>query len=467
MLRVPGVRLQTAVVVVLFVGSLSALLVSGIHALRLPRREAEVRGQLRQASRRMTADAAALTDSLPRNPGSRPEGINRQLRVISRHILGDYPGVEGGYYFVASDRFGGFAHPGGKPGSVPAGPRNEPPPLETPLIRGQAQQSVRLEPGECTVSVQDVGPSRVAILTEPVGDARPAALVAWVMFRLTSPESLEGRLRRYALSSALALGGIVLALGLSWNLWHSLKRQRRDQEQLRDELRRAEHLAALGKLLAGVAHEVRNPLAGIRSTVQLWQRLPETALTPESIDAVIRAVDRLNALVSRLLLFSRADSADRQLVNLNDVFAEGLDLLAAQAAQQGVILERDFRSDLPPVAGSASALRQVALNLLTNALQVMSGGGRLRCVTCRAGNTVEVRVGDTGSGIAAADRPRLFEPFFTTRADGTGLGLALCREVVESHGGRIELEATGPAGSTFRVRLPVQSTAARTEEGTE
>ena len=122
---------------------------------------------------------------------------------------------------------------------------------------------------------------------------------------------------------------------------------------------------------------------------------------------------------------------------------------------------------MPPVAGSATALRQVALNLLTNALQAMPDGGRLRRVTGRAGNTVEVRLSDTGPGIAVADQPRLFEPFFTTRADGTGLGLALCREVVADHGGRIELEATGPAGSTFRVHLPGEPTPAQTEEGTE
>ena len=117
MLHVPGVRLQTALVIVLFVGSLSALLASGVHALSLPRRKAEVRGQLREASRRMaTATATALPGPLPRNPGPVPKASTAGCATISRRILVDYPGVEGGFYFAASDRFGGFAHPSGKPG---------------------------------------------------------------------------------------------------------------------------------------------------------------------------------------------------------------------------------------------------------------------------------------------------------------------------------------------------------------
>src|SRR5262249_2610649 len=156
-----------------------------------------------------------------------------------------------------------------------------------------------------------------------------------------------------------------------------------------------------GRLLAGVAHEVRNPLTAIRSTVQLWQRLPGAARTPASLDAVIAAVDRLNALVSRLLYFSRAANAERRPLDLNRLLGETLHLLHAQAAAQGAALERDFAADLPPVAGSAGALRQVALNLFSNALQAMPHGGRLRCATRRGGppGAAEVRVSDSGPGI--------------------------------------------------------------------
>ena len=359
---------------------------------------------------------------------------------------------------AGADRFAGFAFPTGGSGKGPPPARNDPPPQETPYIRVQARQSLELEPGQVLASVRDVGPSRVMFLSEPVGTRRPAPLASWVMYRLSGPKQLEGKARRYAASTALALGSVGLALVLTWNLGRTLQRQRQEQERLRDELRRAEHLAALGRLLAGMAHEVRNPLAGIRSTVQLWQRLPDAALTPESMEAVVGAVDRVNALVTRLLYFSRADGAQRQPVDVNRVVAESLDLIEAQATEQGIVLERDLRPGLPPVPGSADALRQVALNLITNALQAMPHGGRLLCSTRlrSRGPGVEWRVTDTGRGVPEADRPRLFEPFFTSRPDGTGLGLALCRELVGQHDGRIELESSGPSGSTFLVILPAR-----------
>src|SRR5581483_8138737 len=192
------------------------------------------------------------------------------------------------------------------------------------------------DPGRPLVQEYAVGPSRVLVCVEPVGPDRPAPAAAWVMVRMTGPAQLEQRVGHYQLSLALALGGIALALGLTVNLGRTLKRQRQDQDRLREDLRRAEHLAAVGKLLAGVAHEVRNPLAAIRSTVQLWQRLPDAARTPASLDAVIGAVDRLNGLVGRLLFFARADNAQREPVDLNQVVAETLELIQAQAAAQGV-----------------------------------------------------------------------------------------------------------------------------------
>ncbi len=454
MFRISGIRWQVALIVALFLGSLGVLLVNVFASLNLPRQELQARSDLEEAGRRMAKAAApikppSLTESVPDT-----KALNDRLRAITREVLQDYPGIEGGFYFVLGDGlFAGYAYPT-NPHAPPETPlRNEPPPLEASLIKRQLD--LCLDKGISLLRREDVGPSRVIIFTRPVGAHWPDQRAVWLLFRLSGPEQLQTQLRWNELSIGLALGGVALSLVLTANLGHTLKRQRLEQERLRDELRRAEHLAALGKLLAGVAHEVRNPLAGIRSTVQLWNRLPDESRTPESMAAVVAAVDRLNAIVTSLLFFARADSAERLPVDVNRILGEGLDLIAAQAAGQGVTLERDFSSGLPEVFGSANALRQVALNLLTNALQAMPGGGRLRCATRRlSSGAVEMRASDTGPGIAAEVRKHLFEPFFTTRPEGTGLGLAICREIVQAHRGKIELEQTGPGGTTFRIELP-------------
>ena len=142
-------------------------------------------------------------------------------------------------------------------------------------------------------------------------------------------------------------------------------------------------------------------------------------------------------------------------VDLNAITAETLELVRAGADAQGVVIESEFAPDLPPVSGAAQALGQVVLNLVTNALHAMPAGGRLLCRTVTLpGGRVELAVSDTGPGVPAEARERLFEPFFTTRPDGTGLGLALCREVARQHGGDVTLDPPGGAGATFRLTLP-------------
>jgi len=473
------------VVGTVFLASLATLAASTSIALWGSTDDFTTRDRLRTAASQLADAARDVVAGLPPDePGTvLPEPDNRRLAAIVSRVLADYPETEGGFYLAGSNQFAGAVVPTpepepsnekGKKGkgadkkadkkkadkadtvAAAAAGRRDPPPFETDPIRQQVSSALNLDLGlPPLVEIRDIGPSRVAVATLAVGDDRPAHVGVWVMNRLTGPEQQKARLGRLQLATGLSLVGILLALGLAAALVRSLRKETRQQEGLRDELRKAEYLAALGRLLAGVAHEVRNPLTAIRSTVQLWERFPDHSRTPESFAAIIAAVDRLNELVGRLLLFARAGHETRRPVDLNAVVAETLELVHARADAQGVTIEVDLTPELRSMVGSAQAIGQVVLNLATNALQAMPVGGRLTCRTRMLPvGWVELAVTDTGPGVPPETRERIFEPFFTTRPDGTGLGLALCREVARQHGGDVTLDPTPGSGATFRLTLP-------------
>jgi signal transduction histidine kinase len=276
------------------------------------------------------------------------------------------------------------------------------------------------------------------------------------MYRLTDPRSLGNQVRRYQTSTGMAIGGLALSAVLLVNLGRTIRSQRQNEVKLREELRRSEHLASLGKLLAGVAHEVRNPLAAIRSTVQLWQRLPDRARSAGSLEAVVEAVDRLDGTVTQLLQFSRADHSARESVDIGLLLQETVALFSAQAEQQAVRLECRIDARLPRVVASPNALRQVFANLIQNALQAMTEGGSLHVLADwdAKRSCIQIEFNDSGPGIAEADRGHVFEPFFTTRANGTGLGLALCREIIDQQNGSIQYRPNRSRGASFLITFP-------------
>ena len=177
-------------------------------------------------------------------------------------------------------------------------------------------------------------PVTVAIRTAPVVVDGRVVGATWVMTRLVDPLFVDRSLQGYRLAAGLALGGIALAFALTAGLARTVRRQAAERDRLQTDLRRSERLAALGKLLAGVAHEVRNPLAGIRSTAQLWQR-GVVGLDDESLGGLVHEVDRLEEIVSRLLQFSRADAQDLAPGDLNAVLAEAARLAVGTAEDEG------------------------------------------------------------------------------------------------------------------------------------
>jgi PAS domain S-box-containing protein len=239
---------------------------------------------------------------------------------------------------------------------------------------------------------------------------------------------------------------------------------------LQQEVLRHDRLAAIGQVAAGVAHEIRNPLFGITSVAQILAN--EVDFTPahrELVTAMLSEGRRLNALVNDLLLYGRPSSLHRRPVDLGQIWDEILGLQREELQAKGLTLRREVPPGFPAVPVDADKMKQVFLNLLKNAQEATTAGGtitvalRLRPVQAgrrrgaggRAG-FAEVALSDTGIGIPAADRERIFDLFFTTKPGGSGLGLPICRRIVEDHGGRILVDSKEGEASTFTVLLPLE-----------
>lgn len=241
----------------------------------------------------------------------------------------------------------------------------------------------------------------------------------------------------------------------------------RDLSRVRDmeeQLRRSDRLAALGVLAAGVAHEVRNPLVGIRAAAQLMEGEPGFPQTlREFTGIIVRQVDRLNRIVDELLTFAGQRRIQRQSCNVNQIIEEALRLQesALQSGRIGVV--RRYDPEVPPVAGDADGLLQVFLNVVRNGIEAMAGGGELTVRTrfervapqCGGRAAAVAEVSDRGPGMPPEAQRQIFNPFFTTKAGGTGLGLPISVRIVEEHGGAIEVQSRVGEGTTFRVLLPL------------
>ncbi len=242
----------------------------------------------------------------------------------------------------------------------------------------------------------------------------------------------------------------------------------RAQRERLDRLYRAERLAAVGQLAAGVAHEIRNPLTAIRSTMQyLLSGLDRAEPRYQLVVELLSEVDRINGTVGGLLSLSRSGEIHRVEIDLLEPLASAVQLVQARAAEQGVEVRSALGQGRLPVLGDAGQLKQVFLNLLINALQSMPEGGRLSVAAApgaargnRGGggggsSWVEVRIEDTGPGIPPDQLRKVFDPFYTTKGEGTGLGLAICHGIMEQHEGEIQLESEVGSGTAAFIRLPL------------
>ena len=222
-------------------------------------------------------------------------------------------------------------------------------------------------------------------------------------------------------------------------------------------LHRSERLALLGRFAAEVAHEVGNPLAAIKASLQAMQEegVPVQSTDPR-LERLVREVDRLDKILRGLLSSARRRPEPGTACDGAAVAATVTGLMQAQAARAGVALALEVPEGLPRLCVDGERLQQVLFNLLANALEATPEGGRVTLALSSDAGAARLAVSDTGRGIPEADRARLFEPFFTTRPGGTGLGLAVAEQIVRESGGKLSVDSTPGVGSTFTVELPVE-----------
>jgi signal transduction histidine kinase len=229
----------------------------------------------------------------------------------------------------------------------------------------------------------------------------------------------------------------------------------REAREAGEGLRASEKLAALGRLSAGLAHELRNPLNTLSVlTYAMLEQAGQGDVPLSDLEVVQSEIRRLNLLVDQFLDFARPRRPRFQRQRLEEVLEETLLLVGPEAGKKKIRLERLWQRT-PPVWADGDQLKQVFLNLMLNAVQAMDAGGRLRSSTRLAAGGVVVEIEDTGPGIAPEVLDRLFEPFVTTRAGGTGLGLPISLRIIEGHSGELRMESKAGTGATAIVWLPV------------
>jgi two-component system sensor histidine kinase HydH len=225
-----------------------------------------------------------------------------------------------------------------------------------------------------------------------------------------------------------------------------------------EQLRRAERLSTLGEMAAVLAHEIRNPLGSIRGTAEILRDdYPPGTQKHEFIEIQIKETERLNNVVEDFLRMARQQPFDMKSCAITEELETIVKLTENLARERGIKLLPEFRSkDKITAMGDGEKLRQAFLNIINNGLQATGPGGTVSIDTLISGETAEIIFKDNGTGIDSNIIDRIFEPFFTTKADGTGLGLAVTRKIIEGHGGSLQIESEPDSGTTVVVSLPLQ-----------
>lgn len=426
------------------------------------------------------------------------KAIDSSLKSTTDSILVAINGSEGGFYLSQFDGFMGYAFPTAQEPKPAYGP----PPRQYGLIRDQVLETIRRR--SPIITVQENDPAIFTLATRPIVVRDTVVGASWTMMRLDAllpSRKISNALEIIAIVSLL---GIVIAVYVSWLLRKrvelintglnrlitdfdyrlspqrgllgsiarsintSMESRQRDQQK-RDELenllRQRDKLAALGKLTAGVAHEVKTPLTTIKTRIQLWQRKVRSGqadlkasdvLTEDSVGMVVREVDRLSNLVKKLLVYSKPFVNNPAPANIHEVLERAFAVVHPHMEEKHIGVETSFDGSIPLIILDTEAMEQVFVNICMNSIEAMEHGGIITTHTLvhSEKSTVEINISDTGMGIPNAILDNIFDPFFTTKEQGVGLGLSIVYEIVEAHRGTIAYRCDA-SGTHCSVTLPI------------
>lgn len=277
--------------------------------------------------------------------------------------------------------------------------------------------------------------------------------------RVITPEKFES-LVTFANQAGLALQNAKMYEELksfSHQLEARVKIATEDLKRTQDRLIQSEKLAALGKLSAGIAHEIRNPLTSIKVLIHsLAEKISDTETKEKDIKVIEDEIERVNRIIKRFLDFARPKKPEFSSVDISQILEETINLVSGEVKEQNVVLDKEL-SSLPPIRADSEQMKQVFLNLFLNAIQAMPEGGKLRIKTDRQGQYIRIEIQDEGRGISERIKNKLFEPFFTTKEEGIGLGLSIVKKIIGDHKGSIEVRDSYPQGTVFTINLPTNT----------
>ncbi len=259
-------------------------------------------------------------------------------------------------------------------------------------------------------------------------------------------------------TSSVVMGALFLALLFVVKRGESIIEKRAQERlKLKEQLSRAEHLSTLGEMVAGISHEIRNPLGIIKSSSELLKKKMASYDPSNSIpDIIIEESIRLNNIITDFLNFAKPRIPNLMACDVEAVLEKNINFLASHIEKEGYTVEKYYDNNIPEITADSDMLYQAFLNILINAMQAMPEGGKIHVAIQSTDNTVKIFFEDEGEGIPQDLMEKIWDPFFTTKAKGTGLGLGIVKNIIESHSGSVQISARPGAGARVKVELPVK-----------